>query len=62
MRDLVDRSPAEVRVKAGIRKRTYVSLGGLIEELATAAAGRVWRTSCARMLPASTSALASTVW
>ena len=38
MRDLLDRSFAEVRLKAGIHRRTYVSVAVLIEEVAIAAA------------------------
>ena len=38
MRDLLDRSFAEVRLKAGIHRRTYVSVAILIEEVAIAAA------------------------
>jgi signal transduction histidine kinase len=38
MRDLLDRSFAEVRLKAGIHRRTYVSVAALIEEVAIAAA------------------------
>ncbi len=38
MRDLIDRSLAEVRLKAGIHKRTLLSVAALIEEVAIAAA------------------------
>ena len=38
MRDLLDRSLAEVRLKAGIHKRTPLSVAALIEEVAIAAA------------------------
>ena len=38
MRNLLDRSFAEVRLKAGIHRRTYVSMAELIEEVAIAAA------------------------
>lgn len=38
MRDLIDRSLAEVRLNAGIHTRTYVSVAALIEEVATVAA------------------------
>ena len=37
MRDLLDRSFAEVRLQAGIRKRTSVSLAGIIEDVSIAA-------------------------
>jgi signal transduction histidine kinase len=38
MRDLIDRSLAEVRLNAGVHRRTYVSVAALIEEVAIAAA------------------------
>ena len=38
MRDLLDRSFAEVRLKAGIHKRTHVSVASLVEDVALAAA------------------------
>jgi signal transduction histidine kinase len=38
MRDLLDRSFAEVRLKAGIQKRTHVSVAGLIEDVAITSA------------------------
>jgi signal transduction histidine kinase len=38
MRDLLDRSLAEVRLQAGIHKRTHISVAALIEEVAIAAA------------------------
>jgi signal transduction histidine kinase len=38
MRDLIDRSLAEVRLKAGIHRRTPISVAALIEEVAIAAA------------------------
>jgi signal transduction histidine kinase len=38
MRDLLDRSLAEVRLQAGIHKRTHLSVPALIEEVAIAAA------------------------
>jgi signal transduction histidine kinase len=38
MRDLLDRSFAEVRLKAGIQKRTNVSVAVLIEDVAITAA------------------------
>jgi signal transduction histidine kinase len=38
MRDLLDRSFAEVRLKAGIQKRTHVSVAALIEDVAIASA------------------------
>ena len=38
MRDLLDRSFAEVRLKAGIHRRTHVSVAQLIEEVAIAGA------------------------
>ena len=38
MRDLLDRYFAEVRLKAGIHRRTHVSLAALIEDVAIAAA------------------------
>jgi signal transduction histidine kinase len=38
MRDLIDRSLAEVRLKAGMHKRTHLSVAALIEEVAIAAA------------------------
>jgi signal transduction histidine kinase len=38
MRDLLDRSFAEVRLKAGIQKRTHVSVSAIIEEVAIASA------------------------
>lgn len=38
MRDLLDRSLAEVRLKAGIHQRTHLSVATLIEEVAIAAA------------------------
>ena len=38
MRDLLERSLAEVRVNAGIHRRTYVSVAALIDEVTIAAA------------------------
>ncbi len=38
MRDLIDRSLAEVRLKAGLHQRTSISVAALIEEVAIAAA------------------------
>jgi signal transduction histidine kinase len=38
MRDLLDRSFAEVRLKAGIQKRTHVAISAIIEEVAIASA------------------------
>jgi signal transduction histidine kinase len=38
MRDLLDRSFAEVRLKAGIQQRTHVSVSAIIEEVAIASA------------------------